>query len=155
MITLEASTLAAALKHAASVTATHNSIPILANVLLRAEAGALEVITTDLDCELRQRLPVGKKDELAITVDARRLAAIAGAAQKGAQISLEMDGPRLLVKVGRCRFQLPTLPPADFPALPAQDLPAAVSLPGAELARALARVAPCRKRLERDGDYEQ
>lgn len=140
-VTVEAKALAGAMKHAAAVIESRNTIPILSNVRLTAAAGAMEIVTSDLDVEFRQKLPVGGTAELATTVDARRLAALASAADSGEHITLSMDDTRrLVVKSGRSRWTLPTLPADDFPVLHFEGGEAALTVPGKDLAAAIGRV---------------
>jgi len=141
-ITIERSKLAGALKSAAAVCEGRNTIPILANVLLQAADGTLELVTTDLDCELRQRVPLATPGELATTVDAKRLAAIALATDEGAQITLALEDGRLTVTAGRSRFNLPIRPSNDFPTIARNEPAHSVEMPGKDLAAMLARVAP-------------
>jgi DNA polymerase-3 subunit beta len=130
------------MKSASAVVASRNTIPILANVLLRTTPGSdLELVTTDLDCEYRQRIACGVDGDLATTVDARRLTALLGTVEKGARISLSPDGHRLIARAGRARWTLPALPVDDFPVIAGEMPQAAISLPGKDLARHLRRVA--------------
>lgn len=137
-VTITAADFAGAMKAAAQVVDTRNTIPILANVRLQADGDALEILTTNLDVEFRQRIPAQVDGGFATTVDARRLSGLAGAVDKGAQITLEPDGNTLSAKSGRSRWKLPTLPADDFPLL-ALDLPSPVTMPGAVLASAIRR----------------
>lgn len=140
MITVEAAALSAAMKHAASVVESSQTIPILANVRLVARDGALELTTSDLDCEYRQAIEAEVETAMAVTVDARRLFALAAAAEKKAQLRVEIDGSRVLIKSGRSRWDLPALPATDFPSIPAEGMDAEIELAGPALAAALVRV---------------
>lgn len=142
MITLDASVLAKAMRHAAAVTERRNTIPILANVLLVAKGDSLEIATTDLDLQFTQTVPLRTGGDLAITVDSQRLATLAAAVDGGAQISLELKDHRLTVKSGSGRWVLPVLPRDDFPMIVAGNFEASIDLPGSALARAIARVGP-------------
>ncbi|MDR7101500.1 DNA polymerase III subunit beta [Croceicoccus sp. BE223] len=140
-VVLEAGALAKALKKAAAIVAASNTIPILANVRIETTSAGLQVLTTDLDVEYCETVPLVSADgELATTVEAKRLAALAGAAAKGAQISLAMEDRQLAVKAGRSRWKLNALPVTDFPKIPALDLVHRLTMPGQQLASALARV---------------
>lgn len=141
-VRIAAGVLAKAMKHAAGVVESRNTIPILSNVLLRAEGDTLELASSDLDVEFRQRLPLEKPGAIATTVDARRLAALCTSVAADAAMTLEMDGPRLVVKAGRSRWTLPALPAADFPQM-AFDADGAARLtvePANRLGEALGRV---------------
>lgn len=140
MITVDAGVLAKAMRHAAAVTERRNTIPILSNVLLVATGETLSIVTTDLDLQFSQTVPLRTGGELITTVDSQRLATLAGAVENGAQISLELKDNRLTVKSGRGRWVLPVLPRDDFPVIVAGDFEASIDLPGAALARAIGRV---------------
>lgn len=138
-VTIEAGVLAKAMKHAASIVEARNTIPIFANVRLVAEGDSIEIVTTDLDVEFRQTLPLTQPGALATTVDAKRLAAVVQSVDEKALLTLELEGARLTVKAGRSRWQLPCLPVADFPVFSEHDYPAEVEIAGAALADAIAR----------------
>lgn len=120
MLTIFATTLAAALKGAAAIVETKNTLPILAMVRLSASGGKLEIITTNLDVEYRQTLEADIKSDFACCVDAKRLAAMASAAN--ANISMTLDKDILTVKSGRSRWAAPALPVDDFPVMPDETL---------------------------------
>jgi DNA polymerase III subunit beta len=102
-----------------------NTMPVLANVLLRAEDGAAELVATDLDVGLRCRCAVqnvGKPGML--TLPAKKLFEIVKALPE-TDIRIEQD--RTLVRVAAERFEskLSTLPAEDFPQLPEGGTPLA------------------------------
>lgn len=142
--TVESAHLAKAMRSAASIIASTNTIPILSNVKLTADPimGKLEIISTDMDTEFRQLIPLSEGSAvLETTVDARRLAALAGAAPAGAHIRLKLEEGRLVVSAGRSRWVLPVLPAKDFPVLPIERLgPTTVIEPASRMARAIDRV---------------
>ena len=115
-LTISATTLAAALKGAAAIVETKNTLPILAMVRLSASGGKIEIITTNLDVEYRQTLEADISSDFACCVDAKRLAAMASAAN--ANISMTLDKDILTVKSGRSRWAAPALPVDEFPVMP-------------------------------------
>ena len=56
-VTLERSNLLKSLNHVHRVVERRNTIPILSNVLLRADGGSLEMKATDLDLEINEATP--------------------------------------------------------------------------------------------------
>ncbi len=95
-----------------------HTMPVLGNILFQADAaGVIELTATDLEIELHARLnhPVDEPGEA--TIPARKLMDICKALPEGAEIILQADGDRVLVKSGRSRFSLATLPVRDFPVL--------------------------------------
>lgn len=102
------------------VVESRNTIPILSNVMLTAASdgngsGGLSVIGTDLDILATAGAEATVTTPGSICVDAKLLADIARKATGDVDIKLEAD--RLIVKSGRSRFTLQTLPSSDFPDL--------------------------------------
>jgi DNA polymerase-3 subunit beta len=92
------------------------TMPILANVLLVARGHELAVTGTDLEVELVARVSLEKLDSPGdVTVPGRKLLDICRALPEGATIQVQLDGDRLVLKSGRSRFVLGTLPAAEFP----------------------------------------
>lgn len=94
-----------------------NTIPILSNVVLAAAGGRLTARATDLDIEAQASIAVLDAQDGSTTVEAKLLADIAKRA--AGDITMELDGDTLLVKSGRSRFKLQTLPVDDYPTLDA------------------------------------
>ena len=116
--TIERATLLRCLSHVQSVVERRNTIPILSNVLIDAAAdGTVKLMATDLDLQIIESMPaVTVESAGAITVSAHLLFDIARKLQDGSQVSLETADNRMVVKAGRSRFQLPTLPSISFTA---------------------------------------
>lgn len=97
-----------------------HTMPILANVLLRVQDDELSLTGTDLEVELvaTQRLQPGQFAEPGqITIPCRKLLDICKSLPPAATIELSLDEQKLLIKSGRSRFSLLTLPASDFPSL--------------------------------------
>lgn len=95
------------------VVEARNTIPILSNVLLSVADGTLTVRGTDLDIDVVAATQVLDATDGAITVPAKVLADIAK--KVSADISLTVEDDLLIVKSGRSRFKLQTLPAEDYP----------------------------------------
>lgn len=93
------------------------TLPALANVLIKAEDNQLSVIATDLEIELVSRIPQMMDDTGEITLPAKKLLDICKSLPAESDISIEVDVDRALIKSGRSRFTLSTLPASDFPSL--------------------------------------
>jgi len=117
-----------------------NTIPIIGNVLLRAEGGRLHLAATDLDIWAEAGVSAAIAEAGALTVPAATLNDIARKLPDGCQIELaaEAGGGRLIVKAGRSRFTLQVLPEEDWPSLAEDDLPHRFALPAKTLQRILA-----------------
>ncbi|MBM4195753.1 MAG: DNA polymerase III subunit beta [Gammaproteobacteria bacterium] len=114
------------------------TMPILANVLLVAKNGSLAVTATDLEVELVALAEADKVDVPGdITVPGRKLLDITRALPDGAKLSVQLDGDRLVLKAGRSRFVLSTLPAADFPLVEKVEAASRVKLAQKDIGRLL------------------
>ncbi len=93
------------------------TMPALSNVLLNADEQSLKLTATDLEIELRASVDMFIDEPGDITVPARKLLDICKALPDEANIEFSVDGEKALIRSGRSRFTLVTLPAADFPSL--------------------------------------
>ena len=91
------------------------TMPILSNVLIIAKDGQLSVTATDLEVELVAQTEIDAETDGEITVSGRKLLDICKALPEGADVSISLSGEKLSVKAGRSKFNLVTLPAAEFP----------------------------------------
>ena len=98
------------------VVESRNTIPILSNVRLIADGGKLQVTATDLDIVATDLADADISAPGSVCVDAKLLSTIVGKVQ--GDVSLTLDKGSLIVKSGRSRFTLSTLPAEDFPDFP-------------------------------------
>ncbi len=136
-VTVERAALLKSLGHVHRVVERRNTIPILANVLIKADRSKLSFKATDLDLEEIETIPAEVGQGGATTVPAHMFYEIVRKLPEGAQIVLEASGDRavLAVRAGRSRFTLQTLPESDFPDLAAGDMTHKFKLPAADLKR--------------------
>jgi DNA polymerase III subunit beta len=136
-ITVEQSTLLKSLAHVHRVVERRNTIPILSNVLMRAAGGSLQLKATDLDIEVVETMSAESGMDGAITVPAHTLYDIVRKLSDGSQVSLEtgIDGAQMVIRSGRSRFTLQTLPEQDFPDMAASDLSHRFKVSSKELQR--------------------
>ncbi|OZA62428.1 MAG: DNA polymerase III subunit beta, partial [Sphingomonadales bacterium 39-62-4] len=139
--TIERATLLRCLSHVQSVVERRNTIPILSNVLIEASPdNRVRLMATDLDLQVIESMAaVSVEGAGAITVSAHLLFDIARKLPDGSQVSLETTDNRMVVKAGRSRFQLPTLPRDDFPVIVEGDLPTSFEVPARTLAELIDR----------------
>jgi DNA polymerase-3 subunit beta len=136
-VTVERAELLRSLGHVHRVVERRNTIPILANVLIKADKGALSLKATDLDLEVTDSIAAEVSPGGATTVPAHMIYDIVRKLPEGAQIVLEGSGDRavLSIRAGRSRFTLQTLPESDFPDLAAGEMSHSFKLPAADLKR--------------------
>lgn len=133
---IDRSDLLRALSHVHTIVERRNTIPILANVLLRAEDGILFLNTTDMDLEITESVPATVERSGATTVPANTLYDIVRKLPDG--ITVTMDIPegdnKMLVKAGRSDFRLGSLPVDDFPQMSRDsDMPHRFEIPASQL----------------------
>ncbi len=117
-VTLERNHLLKSLGHVHRVVERRNTYPILANVLLKAQDGRLDLRATDLDIEVTESVPAMVGTAGTTTVPAHTLYEIVRKLADGAEVRLENEGSeQLLVSSGRSRFHLACLSPDSFPDL--------------------------------------
>ncbi len=116
-LSMERSALLRAMNRAQSVVERRNTIPILGNVLIEAEAEQVSFRATDLDIEVIDKARAMVTRAGATTVSAHTLHEIVRKLPDGAMVELTDDGHagRLEVRAGRSHFSLTTLPREDFP----------------------------------------
>lgn len=123
-VVVERSALLKSLGHVHRVVERRNTIPILSNVLLRADNDVLRLKATDLDLEVSESLPAEVGEAGSTTVPAYTLYDIVRKLPDGAQVSLETSGDdtQLQLRSGRSRFTLQALPETDFPDITAGEM---------------------------------
>jgi DNA polymerase-3 subunit beta len=136
-VTVERAELLKSLGHVHRVVERRNTIPILANVLVRAEKSALSLKATDLDLEVIESIAADVAPAGSTTVPAHMFYDIVRKLPEGSQVVLESTTDRavLAIRAGRSRFTLQTLPESDFPDLAAGDMTHKFALPAADLKR--------------------
>jgi DNA polymerase III subunit beta len=138
-VTVERSELLKSLGHVHRAVERRNTIPILANVLVRADRSKLSLKATDLDLEVTDTIAAEAGPGGSTTVPAHMFYDIVRKLPEGAQIVLEASGDRaaLSIRAGRSRFTLQSLPESDFPDLAPGEMTHKFALKAADLKRLL------------------
>ncbi|MBV8790968.1 MAG: DNA polymerase III subunit beta [Pseudolabrys sp.] len=136
-VTVERAQLLKSLGHVHRVVERRNTIPILANVLIKAEKSKLSLKATDLDLEVIDAIAADVTPAGSTTVPAHMFYEIVRKLPEGTQVVIEGSGDRavLSIRAGRSRFTLQTLPESDFPDLAAGEMTHKFSLAAADLKR--------------------
>jgi DNA polymerase-3 subunit beta len=127
--------LLAPLQSVIGVVERRQTMPVLANVLLSARDNRLAITGTDLEVELVAATKVGLEQPGDITVPGRKLVDIFRALPDGVSVTLSTEGERMVVRAGRSRFTLSTLPAAEFPVVEEINAAQTLSLPQGEFRR--------------------
>ncbi|MGL5973667.1 MAG: DNA polymerase III subunit beta, partial [Aeromonas sobria] len=92
------------------------TLPILGNVLLDVSNGLLSLTGTDLEVEMIGQVYLNSDSQDGrTTVPARKLLDICRGLPEGAEIRFNTEGERLIIRSGRSRFNLSTLPATEYP----------------------------------------
>src|SRR5260370_38185827 len=114
-VTVGGSQLLKTLGHVHRVVERRNPIPILSNVLMRAEGARLLLKATDLDVEITETVPADIGQAGATTVPAQILFDIVRKLPDGAEVSLDTaDGAQLALRSARSKFTLQVPPRGTF-----------------------------------------
>jgi len=132
-LTIDRMSLLRPLGHVQSVVERRNTIPILANVVLRAEDGQLSLTATDMDMDIATEVGCAVATSGTTTMSAHMLYDIARKLPDGAEVELTVADGHASISAGRSSFRLPTLPVEDFPAISSSDLPVNFTLTAADL----------------------
>ncbi|WP_460450318.1 DNA polymerase III subunit beta [Alsobacter sp. SYSU BS001988] len=118
-------TFNAALTFAKRVTDRRTHIPVLANARLRAMNGAVQLITTDLDREIRVTLDGASADAgFDVTLPTHQLAdMVKKTASEFVAIDFQANAERAALDFEGARVSLHTLPVANFPEFPGLSAP--------------------------------
>jgi DNA polymerase III subunit beta len=114
------------------------TIPILANVLIRAEGSELEIIATDLEIGLKTACPLKTTHTGSMTLPAKRLYEIIRALPDKEIKFKRGDANWVTLTCGTSRFRIAGLPQEDFPALPEPPV-ATVKIPSDVLLKLITR----------------
>jgi DNA polymerase-3 subunit beta len=104
------------LQSVSGIVERRHTLPILANVLIRKTGQVLQFTTSDLEIQIRTEAQLeGDTGQFTTTVGARKLIDILRSMPADQTVSLESNQNKLILKGGKSRFTLQTLPAEDFP----------------------------------------
>ena len=116
LIKTQRDTLLAPLQSVSGIVERRHTLPILSNVLLEKKGDRLTLLATDIEIQITTSTEgAGGDGDGAVTVGARKLQEILRSLPDTTEVSLVLEDKRLLVRGGKSRFSLQTLPADDFP----------------------------------------
>ena len=136
-LTAEREKLLAPLQAVIGVVERRQTMPVLANVLLGVREGQLAITASDLEVELVAATEVSVQQAGDITVPGRKFLDILRALPEKASVSVSVEAEKVVIKAGRSRFSLTTLPAAEFPVIDDINAQQTVKIPRKELLRLL------------------
>ena len=118
MIVLKASqeNIVAALQSVVGIVERRHTLPILANVMIQKTPQSVQLTSSDLEIQIRTDADLGGDNaNFTTTVGARKLMDILRSMPSDQMVTLESQQNKLILKSGKSRFTLQTLPAEDFP----------------------------------------
>ena len=104
------------LQSVSGIVERRHTLPILANVLIRKTGSSLQFTTSDLEIQIRTTAELdGDGGNFATTVGARKLIDILRTMPADQTVVLESSQNKVILKGGKSKFTLQTMPAEDFP----------------------------------------
>lgn len=130
------------LRLAASVVEPRQTHAILENLRVQAAKEGRVILTgTDLEVEVVAEVgSVNVEKEGDTTIPARKLADVWRSLPEGAEVSLEVEGDRAVLRSGRSRYSLATLSADDFKSFQGESQETKIRLDCAEMRKLIERV---------------
>ncbi len=93
----------------------HN-LPILSNILIESSEESIRLISSDQESQIiaQQKIPLNKS-HFSVTVAGKKLQEILRVLPEQSEVSLSYESNRLNLKCNKSKFNIQTLPAADFP----------------------------------------
>ncbi|MHB8427967.1 MAG: DNA polymerase III subunit beta [Acidiferrobacterales bacterium] len=142
-ITIKREQLLKPLGYVAGVAERRQPLPILSNVLLRYQEGVLTLTGTDLEVEVVVNVPASGVNSGEFTAPARKLLDICRALPADATLELRLEKGKAVIRSGKSRFTLLTLPAGDFPSVETAQWEWALTVPQGALGRLLQKTQFC------------
>lgn len=105
------------LSNVTGIVERRHTLPILSNLLLEAKNNTIQLTTTDLEMQISLTIQAALQEELSTTISAKKFLDICRSLPESSEIDLISKDSRMTVKAGKSRFNLQTLPAADYPVM--------------------------------------
>ncbi|PIV90118.1 DNA polymerase III subunit beta [Candidatus Gracilibacteria bacterium CG17_big_fil_post_rev_8_21_14_2_50_48_13] len=133
--------LSKALGTVAKAIATHNTLPILENISMKAAGSVLTLVATDLEISVHTTVEVEVIEEGAVTVPAKLLVQYLSLIPQGTTVDMQLlENLTLLVKTPFSETKMRCLPAEDYPLIPSFEAETTVTFDNQELLEALSKV---------------
>jgi DNA polymerase-3 subunit beta len=120
-MTMKRDALLRALQRVQGVVERRNTMPMLSHVLIDARGTSATMFATDLELGLRGQYEAQVQEAGQVTVSARKLYEIVRELAAEEVRLVSTDHKQVRLEAGKSRFQMMTLPPEEFPALPVSE----------------------------------
>lgn len=104
-----------ALQTVSGVVDRRQTLPILSNILLNIDEKSLKITATDMEVELIVEVTAEFNLTEVLTLPAKKLLDICRALPQKAKLDFEIKKERVLIKSGKSRFTLASLPSQEYP----------------------------------------
>lgn len=94
-----------------------HTLPILSNLLLEAKNNNIQLTATDLEMQISLNIESKFNGDLSTTISAKKFLDICRSLPEAVDIDMVSSDSRITVKAGKSRFNLQTLPAADYPVM--------------------------------------
>lgn len=142
-ITITREDLLKPLGYVTGVVERRQTLPVLSYVLLRQQDNEMTLTGTDLEIEVIAKVNKAGGGNAEMTLPARKLFDICRALPGDAEITIKKESEKSIVKSGKSRFALATVPVADFPFVQASQWEQALTLKQNQLRRLLEQTHFC------------
>ena len=116
-IQINRETLLKPLTSVTSIVEKRHTLPILSNLLLEAKQNKIHLTATDLEMQISLSVDTGTNGDFSTTISAKKLLDICRSLPESSDINMATSDSRITVKAGKSRFNLQTLPAADYPVM--------------------------------------
>jgi DNA polymerase-3 subunit beta len=107
-----------------------NTMPILANVLIQAGDGSVELTGTDLEVGLRTHVEAEVKEPGAVTISGKKIFEIVKSLPDGEKVTFKEDRDLMMrITAGESEFKVVCLPKDDYPQVPEPKFENKISFP--------------------------
>ena len=116
-IKINRETLLKPLTSVASIVEKRHTLPILSNLLIDAKKNQILLTATDLEMQISLSVDSATDADFSTTIAAKKLLDICRSLPDSAEINMATSESRITLKAGKSRFNLQTLPAADYPVM--------------------------------------
>jgi DNA polymerase-3 subunit beta len=114
-IQISRETLLKPLTSVTSIVEKRHTLPILSNLLLEAKQNKIHLTATDLEMQISLSIESATTGDFSTTISAKKLLDICRSLPDSSEINMATNDSRITLKAGKSRFNLQTLPAADYP----------------------------------------
>ena len=101
----------------AGIVERRHTLPILSNLLLEVKDNNIKLTATDLEMQISLNVATELKGAFSTTISAKKFLDICRSLPEDIDIDLVSKDNRMMVKAGKSRFNLQTLPVTDYPVM--------------------------------------